>query len=250
MLRRWRRTPSLLKTRPSSLRRKRQRKKSPLLLRPRRSRPATQSLLPSVDFASAEAAPASTEAAPATPAEPEMVEVWRPGRPQGERRPRDAERRGGRRRHTSGLPRRPKDSPQAKQPRLPPMAKPSLQTQRRRPMASARSVTAARVTAAAIADRARMPTAKSPKGRPSKPNPTKANPAKSSGRIGRHGRRAPSVVRSVAIGRRAKIGAIVARGAIVIAATTIGKRDPGVPISRRAATRSPIRTRRSPSCWP
>jgi ATP-dependent RNA helicase SUPV3L1/SUV3 len=66
---------------------------------PAESPPTTQSLLPSVDFASAEAAPASTEAVPATAAEPEMVEVWRPGRPQGERRPRDAERRGGRRRH-------------------------------------------------------------------------------------------------------------------------------------------------------
>ena len=43
------------------------------------------------------AAPA--EAAAATPAEPEMIEVWRPGRPQGERRPRDGERRGRRRRH-------------------------------------------------------------------------------------------------------------------------------------------------------
>ena len=61
--------------------------------------PATQSLLPSVEFVGAEATPAPAEAAPATPAEPEMIEVWRPGRPQGERRPRDAERRGSRRRH-------------------------------------------------------------------------------------------------------------------------------------------------------
>ncbi len=66
---------------------------------PAESPPTTQSLLPSVDFTSAEATPASAEAAPTTPAEPEMIEVWRPGRPQGERRPRDAERRGGRRRH-------------------------------------------------------------------------------------------------------------------------------------------------------
>jgi ATP-dependent RNA helicase SUPV3L1/SUV3 len=59
--------------------------------------PATQSLLPSVEFTSAEAA-AAPAAVAATPAEPEMIEVWRPGRPQGERRPRDAERRRGRRR--------------------------------------------------------------------------------------------------------------------------------------------------------
>jgi ATP-dependent RNA helicase SUPV3L1/SUV3 len=61
--------------------------------------PATQSLLPSVEFVGAEVTPAPAEAALATPAEPEMIEVWRPGRPQGERRPRDAERRGSRRRH-------------------------------------------------------------------------------------------------------------------------------------------------------
>jgi ATP-dependent RNA helicase SUPV3L1/SUV3 len=61
--------------------------------------PATHSLLPSVEFVGAEATPAPAEAGPATPAEPEMIEVWRPGRPQGERRPRDAERRGSRRRH-------------------------------------------------------------------------------------------------------------------------------------------------------
>src|SRR4051812_19927385 len=59
--------------------------------------PATQSLLPSVEFTSAEAA-AAPAAVAAPPVEPEMIEVWRPGRPQGERRPRDAERRGGRRR--------------------------------------------------------------------------------------------------------------------------------------------------------
>jgi ATP-dependent RNA helicase SUPV3L1/SUV3 len=61
--------------------------------------PATQSLLPSVEFVGAEATPAPAEAIPAAPAEPEMIEVWRPGRPPGERRPRDAERRGSRRRH-------------------------------------------------------------------------------------------------------------------------------------------------------
>jgi ATP-dependent RNA helicase SUPV3L1/SUV3 len=60
--------------------------------------PATQSLLPSVEFVGADATPAPVEAAAAAPAEPEMIEVWRPGRPQGERRPRDAERRSGRRR--------------------------------------------------------------------------------------------------------------------------------------------------------
>src|SRR4051812_8011176 len=61
--------------------------------------PATQSLLPSVEFVGAEATPAPAEAIPAAPAEPEMIEVWRPGRPPGERRARDAERRGSRRRH-------------------------------------------------------------------------------------------------------------------------------------------------------
>lgn len=39
------------------------------------------------------------EAAAAIPAEPAMIEVWRPGRPQGERRPREGEQRGRRRRH-------------------------------------------------------------------------------------------------------------------------------------------------------
>jgi len=38
------------------------------------------------------------EAAPAPTADPEMIEVWRPGRPSGERRPREGERRS-RRRH-------------------------------------------------------------------------------------------------------------------------------------------------------
>jgi ATP-dependent RNA helicase SUPV3L1/SUV3 len=61
--------------------------------------PATQSLLPGVEFVGAEATPAPAEAIPVAPAEPEMIEVWRPGRPSGERRPRDAERRGSRRRH-------------------------------------------------------------------------------------------------------------------------------------------------------
>ena len=67
--------------------------------RPAEPLPAAQSPLPSVEITSAEAAPAPADAVTATPAEPEMIEVWRPGRPQGERRPRDAERRGGRRRH-------------------------------------------------------------------------------------------------------------------------------------------------------
>ena len=47
------------------------------------------------------AAPAAGAEAPATTAaaEPEMIEVWRPGRPLGERRPRDGERRSRRGRH-------------------------------------------------------------------------------------------------------------------------------------------------------
>jgi ATP-dependent RNA helicase SUPV3L1/SUV3 len=40
---------------------------------------------------------AQTEAAPVAAAEPEMIEVWRPGRPSGDRRPREGERRGRRR---------------------------------------------------------------------------------------------------------------------------------------------------------
>jgi ATP-dependent RNA helicase SUPV3L1/SUV3 len=44
-------------------------------------------------------APPSSDAVPAAAAEPEMIEVWRPGRPSGERRPRDGERRGRRRHH-------------------------------------------------------------------------------------------------------------------------------------------------------
>jgi ATP-dependent RNA helicase SUPV3L1/SUV3 len=39
------------------------------------------------------ASPPLAEGAPAAPAEPEMIEVWRPGRPGGERRPRNGERR-------------------------------------------------------------------------------------------------------------------------------------------------------------
>jgi ATP-dependent RNA helicase SUPV3L1/SUV3 len=42
-------------------------------------------------------AAAPNDAAPTAPAEPEMIEVWRPGRPAGERRPREGERRGRRR---------------------------------------------------------------------------------------------------------------------------------------------------------
>jgi ATP-dependent RNA helicase SUPV3L1/SUV3 len=42
-------------------------------------------------------APVATDAPPVSASEPEMIEVWRPGRPQGEGRPRDAARRG--RRH-------------------------------------------------------------------------------------------------------------------------------------------------------
>jgi ATP-dependent RNA helicase SUPV3L1/SUV3 len=61
--------------------------------------PPAQSLLPNVDFTSPETTPAPAEAAPVTPAEPAMIDVWRPGRPQGERRPREAERRGRRRHH-------------------------------------------------------------------------------------------------------------------------------------------------------
>jgi ATP-dependent RNA helicase SUPV3L1/SUV3 len=52
--------------------------------------------------ASDAAAPATSDAAPATPAEPEMIEVWRPGRPSGERRPREGEPRNRRRRHDRG----------------------------------------------------------------------------------------------------------------------------------------------------
>jgi len=43
--------------------------------------------------------PAQAEVASPAAAGPEMVEVWRPGRPSGERRPRDGERRGRRRQH-------------------------------------------------------------------------------------------------------------------------------------------------------
>jgi ATP-dependent RNA helicase SUPV3L1/SUV3 len=45
------------------------------------------------------AASAPEEVPTPAPAEPDMIEVWRPGRPPGERRPRDSERRGRRRRH-------------------------------------------------------------------------------------------------------------------------------------------------------
>jgi len=52
-----------------------------------------------VEMAEPAAGEAPAEAAPSVPAEPAMIEVWRPGRPQGERRPRDNERRGRRRHH-------------------------------------------------------------------------------------------------------------------------------------------------------
>ena len=56
---------------------------------------AADAAAPGVDVA----APAEA-ATPAVPAEPEMIEVWRPGRPPGEqRRPREGEQRGRRRRH-------------------------------------------------------------------------------------------------------------------------------------------------------
>ena len=57
------------------------------------------------ETAAPDGAPASPDGVTATaaatetaPAEPDMIEVWRPGRPQGERRPRDTQHRG-RRRH-------------------------------------------------------------------------------------------------------------------------------------------------------
>ena len=65
---------------------------------------AASDAAPAVAEPSAEAAPAEAtsiatpaDGAPAASAEPEMIEVWRPGRPQGERRPREGERRGRRR---------------------------------------------------------------------------------------------------------------------------------------------------------
>ena len=67
--------------------------------------PDAQSLLPSVEFTNAESVPAmpeaasvTTEAVPAAPAEPEMIEVWRPGRPAGERPAREGARRNRRQR--------------------------------------------------------------------------------------------------------------------------------------------------------
>ena len=59
---------------------------------------ATESAAATPEPVAADATAAPAEAAPAVPAGPEMIEVWRPGRPPGERRPRDGERRG-RRRH-------------------------------------------------------------------------------------------------------------------------------------------------------
>ena len=78
-----------------------------------------------------------------------MIEVWRPGRPQGERRPRDAEQRG-RRRHDRPAAKPPRASPPAKRRRSPRTAKLSPPTPQRPPMASASHVTAVRVTAVAI----------------------------------------------------------------------------------------------------
>ena len=97
--------------------------------------------------------PAPTDAAPAVPAEPEMIEVWRPGRPSGERRPREGERRGRRRHHER--PARPRPTADGQPlPVTPPWLRPPQRdkppTPRRQPTASARSATAARGIAASV----------------------------------------------------------------------------------------------------
>ncbi|AMN39224.1 helicase-related protein [Rhodoplanes sp. Z2-YC6860] len=56
------------------------------------------------EAATTETATPAEAAAPAAPAEPEMIEVWRPGRPLGERRPRDNEGRNRRPRHRGHKP--------------------------------------------------------------------------------------------------------------------------------------------------
>lgn len=64
---------------------------------------------PSAEPAPAAAPEATTEAAAAAPAEPEMIEVWRPGRPEGQRRPPRPQREARPRRE----PRRPRHAPHA-----------------------------------------------------------------------------------------------------------------------------------------
>jgi ATP-dependent RNA helicase SUPV3L1/SUV3 len=67
------------------------------------SEPPTDVAAPAADAGSA--APAAAEAAATdASAEPEMIEVWRPGRPPGERRPRTGDRRGSRRPHERARP--------------------------------------------------------------------------------------------------------------------------------------------------
>ena len=60
---------------------------------PKMQSPGFRGGRPPDSAAAIEAEMGSAEPTPAAPAEPEMIEVWRPGRPPGERRARDGERR-------------------------------------------------------------------------------------------------------------------------------------------------------------
>jgi hypothetical protein len=236
-------------------------RRKPVLLPTVRSRRLpTQSLLPSVEFVGLKHTPAPAEAAPATPAEPEMIEVWRPGRPQANVAPATPNGAVAAAVITSARQRRPKVNPRAKHRLL--RRRPSRRraTPRRQPMASARNVTGRprhrrrdrgpRKDADGKSVEGQAVEAKSAKASLTE---SKAGAEQRTDRPQSRDARAPSG--AVATGRRAKIVAIAVRGAsatvIAAAATTTGQArswssDQAVARQQRAA----IRTRRSPSCWP
>ena len=196
--------------------------------------------------------PAAADAAPAAPAEPEMIEVWRPGRPPGEqRRPREGERRGRRRRHE-----RPGAKPEGQTatgdaPAVAADGQPSPPMHAAAPTASARNATGVRATAAAIAANARTARASRPRPRlPSATAPTeRCRPQAAADRPDRR----PSAPRSSATrpDRAGRIAVRIAgRGVTAIAAATVGPRshlglEPGAAQRRRQGARSEFAVRQA-----
>ena len=189
------------------------------------------------------AAPAAGAEAPATTAaaEPEMIEVWRPGRPLGERRPRDGERRSRRGRHRGDQQTRPGRGSAGRRRCRRRHGSRTDRRHRRRNGGAGRSEPRA----------SRPPPASPPGWRATRWRATSRRAAsrrQAEWRAARGTSREASTVRLVTTSgpnvmiavRRAAIGTATA-------ATTTGRRAPGVPASRSAAARSPIRIRRSPS---
>ena len=173
-----------------------------------------------------------------------MIEVWRPGRPPGERRPREASSAA-----AAAVTNAPAAKPEgqaageAPRSRRPPTAAPP--TPRRRPTASARNVTGA-ASSPPRPRRAQGMTA----ARPSKARPRASRRGAASGsQTPATGRRAARASRPSGARRPAGRGRARPRRDRDRAATTTGRRGSGARARSRAATRSPIRIRRSPSCW-